>query len=240
MSFSASPHVDLLQQYYAHKLQPHAEEQPQHILHLLSPTPALTNTDASAGNETSTLDASSPPLPLPACWRAIRSSLLQLPCERRLLPTLRIDTNNPHALRRGLWLACACMYLPDIVGLKEEEHQQQDQNNNNTNQLSSSSNSSSSPVIVTPIPSPSLASIDSLVVPSTFEISVVEGGITNQLYKCSLSTHPDQPVLVRIYGQNTGRTTKSNRKVVLCAPFHRSHEHSLFILLFSQVLALSL
>lgn len=177
-----------------------------------SPAPSPKTTDASIGgfsgegaaegaDGVSRLAmADDPSIPLPPGWAAARAALHSLTPERRCLPDLRIDTNDTRALRRGLYAACACMYLPQVVGWSpdaavasskpEVKHPAQDA-------------TTGTELAAIEAVTPALEPLMQLRVPSTFEVSVVTGGITNQLYRCALATHPDQPVLVRIYGPRT-------------------------------------
>jgi thiamine kinase-like enzyme len=173
-----------------------------------SPAPSPKQLDDSLDSTSSAADAvagmvlSHPDIPLPPGWSALREALHSLVPETRTVPSLRVDTTDTRALRRGLYAACACMYLPQVVGWTppdaavasskpEVTHTAQDEGNG------------ADPGAINATLSSALEPIMSLRVPSTFEVSVVTGGITNQLYRCSLSTHPGSPVLVRIYGPRT-------------------------------------
>jgi len=194
---SPSAHVQLLQHYQmAHAKHPSlAVPTDLTRVHELAPTP-----QPQPSPQSNALGAVDPAiaLSLPRGWSTLRASQLRLPCEKRMLSDLRIDTMDSHLLRRGLWIACASLYLPAVLEAEEVLSV--------APVADSSVDSDANGQTVVPSISASsvpLEGVGDVRVPSAFQVSVVEGGITNQLYKVSLKSHPDQPVLVRIYGPRT-------------------------------------
>lgn len=193
---SPSTHVSLLQHYHERNTNakvtlPFDANATFALIPSPQPSPAFESPAAAA-------DAPVDPaavLPLPIGWATLRSQQLRLQSERRMLEDLRIDTSHPSVLRRGLWLACASMYLPQVIGAE----------------LSLAADPiapadatvAASAAVAVESAAPSLECVGDIRVPKSFDVSVVEGGITNQLYRCSLRSHADQPVLVRIYGPRT-------------------------------------
>jgi hypothetical protein len=219
-----SAHVALLQQHtLKHSGQATMDDLMQ--LHELAPTPQPQLSPASSAGSVDG-DAQTAPLspspshtavrpvalPLPSGWAALRAEQLRLPCEKRMLRDLCIDTADAHLLRRGLWIACASLFLPQLLDIEEAlaETEAAEKRTNGCTQPTAAAADAVAPAAcggcasasVTPAPAPlALESVGDVRVPPTFEVSVVVGGITNQLYRASLKSHPNQPVLVRIYGQ---------------------------------------
>jgi len=212
-TLAPSAHVALLQHYQ----QTGEESVTHHELPLAaspspSPSPQPRSLDAAAATLINTL------LPLPSGWSTLRAKLCTLEPEQRSIPSLQLDGGkdcDKHVLRRGLWAVCACMYLPDVLeGRVVARH--------HCNGLSMDAVRVAPPSAATPVAAScppdcpgdvELEPVSELRVPSRFQVSVVEGGITNLLYKCTLAPLPSDdphsslplppPVLVRIYGPRT-------------------------------------
>ena len=202
--FVSSPHVDLLAHYQrVHSGAPTAHET-EHAMRFdeaAAQTP-LVSTSPDIGPQDGESSDPAVLLPLPREWSRVRREQLQLPSEKRALPSLRVDTNDPRLLRRGLWLACAVMYLPSVLQAEEALSRASDEPLPELSFSSLAGLAASSAAATVAAPTV-LERISELRVPHSFEVSVVSGGITNQLYRCSLATHPHAPVLVRIYGPRT-------------------------------------
>lgn len=200
--FVSSPHVDLLAHYQ--RVHSGSPTETEHALRfdeaeartlLVSTSPAI---EPQAGES----DDPAVLLPLPREWSRVRREQLKLPSEQRTLPALRVDTSDPRLLRRGLWLACATMYFPSVLKAEDALIRSSGEQLPEVSFSSLADLATQSAAAVVAAPSV-LERISELRVPKSFEVSVVSGGITNQLYRCSLSSHSHAPVLVRIYGPRT-------------------------------------
>ena len=200
---SPSVHVQLLQQYQLTHTSPGGVEAAGEELLVASPQPSPQHQQSASSAPVDPASA----LPLPLGWANVRRQQLRLPSEQRMLGALRIDTNDPHLLRRGLWLACAVMYLPRVldaeVALSSAEEADPIVGLTVAAAAVALDPASGSSSVSPPAASPDLEALGDLHVPSSFLVSIVRGGITNQLYRCSLVSHPESPILVRIYGPRT-------------------------------------